>query len=184
MIAFLMFLCDKKAPWNWIYFQEQSCMGESESLSSGCFKVLSYAHTHIVPLYYQRCCSIQLGRRYHYCIILISPSVSTQSAQAKRICPSQADVLKSNGSSHRERLSLSCSGTKCFLNWNHFDALLGTHSLHPGWRPTAAHINWSISLILWSYMTQAPLMPLKGAAPAIFSMAAAPAGSTSSLLEV
>lgn len=50
--------------------------------------------------------------------------------------------------------------------------------------PTATHINWSISLSLWYYMTQAPLMPLKGAASAIFSMAAAAAGSTSSLSEV
>lgn len=47
-------------------------------------------------------------------------------------------------------------GTQCFLNWNNFDAMLGTHSPHLGPRPTAAHINWSISLILWSYMTQAP----------------------------
>lgn len=104
--------------------------------------------------------------------------------QGTHICPSQADVCKWNGSPHWVRPPLPYSGTKCFLNWNHFDTLLGTHSLHPGWRPTAAHINWSISLILWSYMTQAPLMPLKGAALAIFSMAAAPAGSIPRLLEV
>lgn len=114
--------------------------------------------------------------------LLHSPHLTI--SQGTHICPSQADVWKWHGSPHWGRLSLSCSGTQCFLNWNHFDAFLGTHSPHPGRRPTAAHINWSISLILWSYMTQAPLMPLKGAAPAIFSMAAAPAGSISSLSRV
>jgi len=104
---------------------------------------------------------------------------------SQHICPIQADVWKWHSSSGWEGLSPSRSGTQCFLNWNHFAALPGPHAPHPGGGGgTAARINRSIPLILWSDTTQAPMMPLKGAAPAIFSTAAAAAGSISSLLRV